>query len=46
MVGLLKLGRGHVAERLEQALVVVPGDPLERRELESPYVRPCPDSTI
>src|ERR1044072_6783693 len=34
MARLLALGRWHVAERLEQALVVVPCDPLERRELD------------
>src|SRR6185437_10932118 len=34
MVRLLELGRWHVAERLEQALMVVPCDPLERRELD------------
>ena len=30
MVRLLKLGRWHVAEGLEQTLVVVPGGPLKR----------------
>ena len=34
MVRLLELGRWHITEGLEEALVVVPCDPLERRELE------------
>jgi hypothetical protein len=34
MVGVLELSRRHVAERFEQALTAVPGDPLERRELD------------
>jgi len=34
MVCLLELGRRNVAERFEQAVAVVPRDPLERRELD------------
>src|SRR6516162_3534192 len=34
MIGLLELGRRHVAERFEQAAPVVPRDPLQRRELD------------
>src|SRR5262245_41609480 len=34
MVGLLELGRWDIAERLEQAVAVIPRDPLEGRELD------------
>jgi hypothetical protein len=42
LVGLLELGRRHVAERFEQAAAVVPRDPLERRELD--VLEPLPRS--
>jgi hypothetical protein len=43
IVGLLKLGRGHVSQGREQAAAVVPRDPLERRELD--VLEPLPRST-
>ena len=42
MIGLLELGRRHVAERFEQAAPVVPRDPLQRRKLDVLQALPRP----
>ena len=42
VVGLLELVRGNIPERLQQAPRVVPGNPLERRELDLLHPLPWP----